>query len=267
MAGRHHRISPANTGDPLRAQLAANGYLKLSDLRLEAGDLAEVQALLDPLFDDYAMFPREFAHDLALTGDAQAPRIQEIARCSAFAPGLLETKAYAAVRDVARQLIGPGSSLIFDHAIYKPPGPSARTEWHQDSAYGNVTGLTIWLPLQDTEVEDGCMRYVSASHLGGPRPHHMITSTEGKAILMLADWQPDPDSVVSVPLRLGEACLHDRNMIHGAWPNLGAGVRRAWIGTFRQIKWPVRRAHRFKSSQADRSLARRLGPPGLGQSE
>jgi hypothetical protein len=257
MIDRHSSSATAVGSDSLSARLATDGYVQLSDLGLRAADLHDVKALLDPLFENFSTMPRELAHDLAETDDTSRPRIQEILHCSAMAPELLETRAFRAVHEAARVLLGRGASLFFDHAIFKPSGPSARTEWHQDSAYTSVGGITIWLPLQSTEIEDGCMRYVPGSNLNGPLPHRSLTTAEGKMVMKLDGGDADPDGAISLPLQAGEACVHLHDTIHGAWPNVGSNVRRAWITQFRDVSWPKRTAFRVKTARTNRAAVRR----------
>lgn len=242
------------------------GFLPVPDLGLSVGDLAEVERLLDALFDGYRDLPGEIAHDRAINDDPNVVRIPEIVRCTELEPRLLATRAFHVVTALADELLGHRSQMVFDHAIFKPVGAAGATSWHQDSAYGRDTGLAVWLPLQATDVSDGCMRYVPFSHLGPNHEHRLDVTPQGHRIWHLDDALVDGMDPVSVPVPLGGANVHARKTIHGAWPNTGQRVRKAWITIFakrpsrmqRSIDWlrPRRRAvHRAGTTAGDRATS------------
>jgi hypothetical protein len=248
------QVTHSSAGVRRRETYEAQGYLCVPDVGLTRSDLDEVRALIDPLFDQYGQLSREFAHDIAPTAAGSAPLVPEINHCTALEPKLLETRAYAEVERLARELLGRNSKLVFDHAIYKPPGKSAATSWHQDSAFSTPddTGVAIWMPLQPTSVEDGCMRYVPYSHRRGHLSHEHKLSPENKVLPFLPESEFDVSEAISVPLELGAVALHDRNTIHGAWPNVGGNTRRAWITLFEAV--PLTKRARIKAGAIRRKL-------------
>jgi hypothetical protein len=240
-------------------RFADQGYVHVPSLGLSAADLTSTRAILDGLFGRFSTLPRRFAHDLgAVRGATGEPVLPEILDVSTLAPALRQTPVYRAAFGLARRLLGRGTFLIYDHAIYKPPGQSGTTSWHQDSAYDPelTHALAIWIPFQDTGVVDGAMRYVPGSHLGGPRPFLTRTNHDGKTVKYLEVADAD---AVDAPCALGGATVHDQHTIHGAGPNLGADVRRALVLDFSTTS-PPRRAvsavkHLVRSRRAVRELA------------
>ena len=237
----------------LWAQFAEQGYAHMPDLGASPAEFAEVGAILDQLFDRYDELPRRFASDLGLAanedGRAALPEIIEV---STLAPELRRTAVYRAAHRMARRLLGPGTYLKFDHAIYKPPGAAGTTSWHQYSGYDttSTTGLAVWIPLQDTHATDGAMRYVPGSHLGGPLPHLSRVNDEGKPLYYL---DVDEADAAHQPCALGGAIAHHLHTIHGAGPNLGPRVRRALILDFSTAPLPQRSVaalvHRLRSGR------------------
>ena len=56
----------------------------------------------------------------------------------------------------------------------KPAGSGKPTPPHQDSYYFMLTppqAITFWIPLEEVDRENGCLRYVRGSHRKGMRPH------------------------------------------------------------------------------------------------
>ncbi|SMM98513.1 SnoK-like protein [uncultured Candidatus Thioglobus sp.] len=63
-----------------------------------------------------------------------------------------------------------GVKLLHDHIITKPPATSTSIiPWHQDSMFWpvDVVGCSALTPLEDAEIESGCLELVDKSHLNG----------------------------------------------------------------------------------------------------
>lgn len=216
------------------------GFVHVPSLGPSQSDFAEVGALLDRLFDGFDELPRRWAHDLGAARDRNGQAVlPEILEVSILAPALRRTAVYRAAHRLARSLLGPGAFLKYDHAIYKPPGGSGTTSWHQDSGFDiwSTCGVAIWIPLQDTETADGAMRYVPRSHLAGRLPHLSRVNGDGKDVRHL---EVDDDAAVNQPCLLGGVIAHDLHTIHGAGPNLGSRTRRALILDYTVASWPRR---------------------------
>lgn len=67
--------------------------------------------------------------------------------------------------------------------------------------------VTMWLPLEKVDKENGCVRYIKGSHLKGPRPHGR-TQTLGFSQGIL-DFSQEKDLVneVAFPAKPGDLCL------------------------------------------------------------
>ncbi|SDF65325.1 phytanoyl-CoA dioxygenase family protein [Klenkia brasiliensis] len=223
--------APTGRYGHLADQVRSEGYAHLPELGVSAADLAETRRLLDGLFDRFDELPADKAHDLGTGGQPGRPTVPEVLDCSTLEPRLRDTAVWAAAHEVARAVLGSGTYSTYDHAIYKPPGIGGRTSWHQDAGFDQVLdhGLAIWVPFQDTDVVDGCMRYVPRSHLAGRMEHLTRIGPGGKEVFHL---EVDDDSAVDVPCRAGGVTMHDFYMVHGAGQNHGEHTRRAWVIDF-----------------------------------
>jgi len=243
----------ATTPMTVQNQFAEQGYLHVPSLGVSQADLLAAGTVLDDLFARFAELPVRYAHDLGAGQDRAQPVLPEILDVSTLAPALRRTPVFKAARDLAKSLLGPDAYLIYDHAIYKPPGKAGTTSWHQDSGYDDALteSLAIWIPFQDTAVLDGAMRYVPRSHLAGPRPHLSRTGPDGKTVMYL---EVAEDEAVDAPCALGGVTLHDLHMVHGAGPNLGEQTRRAWVLDFAKASLP----RRAVAAAKHKALARRI---------
>lgn len=103
----------------------------------------------------------------------------------------------------------------------KPPDTEHPTPPHQDNYYFCLSPpsvLTIWLPLEDVDAENGCLRYVRGSHRAGLRPHG-VTEILGFSQSVSDYGAADTEQEVMIELQAGDALVHHGNTIHRADPN------------------------------------------------
>ena len=214
------------------------GYLSISAITT-ADEVVQLCGLYDRLFETRA--GRDVGDHLDLTShdddsEAQAPSLPQILNPAKYAPELANTHLRANASAIARQLFGPSTAFRFDHAIRKPARTGAATPWHQDEAYADPAldyhEVSIWIPLQEATVENGCMWFVPRSHTLDVVPHHPI-GNDPRIVGLEVD---NPDAVatgsVACPLPPGGATLHHCRTLHYTGPNISAGPRRAYILAF-----------------------------------
>ncbi|WP_231891251.1 phytanoyl-CoA dioxygenase family protein [Paenibacillus swuensis] len=127
------------------------------------------------------------------------------------------------VLDVVEQLIGPNIGLWSSHFICKDPFVGRKTPWHEDSSYwkGRVSNfdniITVWLAIDDSNKENGCMQVIPGSHANGFSDYE---SVDGEKILFNTQFKDvDVSKAVHFELKRGECSLHDSRIIHGADAN------------------------------------------------
>jgi ectoine hydroxylase-related dioxygenase (phytanoyl-CoA dioxygenase family) len=135
---------------------------------------------------------------------------------------------------VADQLQGDGMELDYDQLLAKQPyKDDAVFAWHQDMAYWPETPdtrtATVWLAIDDSTVENGCMRFVPATNLEDAlRPHQPVFGGRGTSHALGTELAPG-DQVVPVPIRRGDCTVHNERVMHGSGGNRTAGFRRAYV--------------------------------------
>lgn len=212
------------------------GYLSIPAITT-AEEVAQLCGIYDHLFAIKAGRDQGDHLDLTTTDeDGQEPALPQILNPSKYAPELSDTLLRANAEAIARQLFGPETVYRFDHAIRKPPHTGSATPWHQDEAYNSPTfdfnEVSIWIPLQEATLENGCMHFVPRSHTSGIHPHHSIGNDP--RIIGLEVERPEEMSHGSVacPLPAGGATLHHCKTLHYTGPNVSDGPRRAYILAF-----------------------------------
>ena len=71
------------------------------------------------------------------------------------------------ILDLVEQLIGPDVILWGCQSFCKPGGDGMEVPWHQDGHYWPIRPLatcTAWVAIDDSTVENGCLRVVPGSH-------------------------------------------------------------------------------------------------------
>jgi hypothetical protein len=152
----------------------------------------------------------------------------------AWQGNVLERRA----QQVAEQLHGEGMVLDYDQLLAKQPHKEdAVFAWHQDMAYWPETPdtrtATVWLAIDDSTIENGCMRFVPATAgEAALRPHRPVFGGRGESHALGADLRPD-DVVVPVPIHRGDCTVHNERVMHGSGGNLSGGYRRAYVVALR----------------------------------
>jgi hypothetical protein len=210
------------------------GYLTLPTLTT-AAEVGWLRQVYDRLFEAKRGWEEGNFFDFVGTDEpGRRPEMPQLFMPSQYEPAMVATIFRRNATAVARQLLGPSARLLFEHALLKPELEGPATPWHQDQAFlarnHRYRSLTIWMPLQDVDVETGCMQFVPGSHLRGLQPHRRLGDDPRVHALEAVD--PDLSGAVTCPLPAGGVTIHDYRTLHGAGPNVTANPRRAYAMVF-----------------------------------
>jgi hypothetical protein len=140
--------------------------------------------------------------------------------------------------DIAQQLCGDGMTIDYDQLLAKQPHKTdAIFAWHQDMAYWPTTEdrrtATFWLAVDNSTIDNGCMRFVSATaHEDQLRPHAPVYGGRGESHALGTTLQPG-DEVTIKPISRGDCTVHNERVMHGSGGNDTDGYRRAYILAYR----------------------------------
>jgi ectoine hydroxylase-related dioxygenase (phytanoyl-CoA dioxygenase family) len=139
---------------------------------------------------------------------------------------------------IARQLCGEGMVIDFDQLLAKQPGRGdAVFHWHQDQAYWIDTDdrrtATVWLAVDQSTIENGCMQFLRGSHREPVRPHHPLHGDRDTSHTLVTELAPG-DEMTPVPIGRGDVTVHCEGVLHGSGGNSSTDSwRRAYIVAFR----------------------------------
>ena len=210
------------------------GYLALPAITTPE-EIDAILGVYDRLFEQGAGRAEGDNIDLGGAGDGSTGAVlPQIMGPSKYAPELAATQYYANALAIARQLLGADATFDGDHAIRKPPRSGVETPWHQDEAYSDPRylheSISIWMPLQEATLENGCMQFLPGSNQQDVVEHHSM-GHDPRVEALEAD-NVDVSQAVVCPLPPGGATIHHCRTLHYTGPNLSDAPRRAYILQF-----------------------------------
>ncbi|MGH2353777.1 MAG: phytanoyl-CoA dioxygenase family protein [Chloroflexota bacterium] len=157
--------------------------------------------------------------------------------------------------DAVEQLVGPEVlSNPIQHVRIKPPerllpqefrsSLVGQTDWHQDQGVAlpevdETEMLTVWLPVTNATVENGCLCVVPQSHQRG-----LVTHCPGRGEKRKGLHIPDEirgTDYTPVPIKRGGALFLHRRTMHASLRNLSDGARWSFDLRYQPIGQPTGR--------------------------
>ncbi|MDQ6674146.1 MAG: phytanoyl-CoA dioxygenase family protein [Chloroflexota bacterium] len=231
--GRMMSEFPERLSEADLAHFRESGYLAMHGL-LTTQELEDCKAALSDLAHrrtawDKRVWSQEEPYFAQGGEDAGTPdpelRLRKLAFFVQLEPRLRHVATHPRLRAIVDALIGPGSRLIQDMALLKPPFRGSEKPWHQDAAYfdwtplGGVVGT--WIAVDEATIDNGRMQIIPGSHLLGPAPHFHVRDCQ------LADQRVQVADAVTIPLQPGGVLFFSGLLHHGTPPNMTAARRRA----------------------------------------
>ena len=233
--GDHYEVSSEEID-----RFRRDGYVHLEGV-LGAEEIAEVEEMVRRFLDREVEVPDKDFCDMS--GDYSKP-VTDYSIINVMLPreydpawqgNLFERRAAS----IAAQLQGEGLVIDYDQILAKrPQKDDAVFSWHQDLAYWPVTPdtrtATLWLAVDDSTVENGCMRFVPGSHLEESlRVHAPKGGDRADAHTLVSRIDEDRDEVRLAPISRGDVTVHNERVLHGSGGNTTDGWRRAYVLAFR----------------------------------
>ncbi len=155
-------------------------------------------------------------------------------------PKLNEWALAPAVVDLVEPLLGPDILLFSTHFICKPKGDGRRVPWHEDSAYWGrmldpMEVATVWLALDPSTEENGCMYVIPRTHNTGKRGFSDYEGVDkATSVFDTEIVKADRKDELAVPciLQPNHCSLHDARTQHGSPPNTSDIRRCGWTIRF-----------------------------------
>lgn len=144
-----------------------------------------------------------------------------------------------------QELMGKDLMILSTHFFCKYPVDNIDhfVAWHQDVTYWGLKppeAYTAWIAVDDSDVENGCMRVIPGSHKKGLKEH---STSESEGNLLSINQEIPKEEIIAeeafdLSLKAGQISIHDGHLIHSSRPN--HSQRRRCGLTVRFIKPEVR---------------------------
>ena len=226
--------SPVEVTDAQREQLLTDGFF-ITDVLFDEPTLEAVRGEFNRLWQEHIENAR---HGDALTQE-QAQHRPFMAQLHERSQVCADFCRHPVFLELCRQLLGPDADTTWNQAILKPPSHLDNTfAWHQDMWYASQgdyikdtnpdifwpaeTGLTVWVAITRTIVDNGTLWVLPGRHNEGLLPH--VWSEEKR------EYQGQFDTAWKIPavMKAGQMLVFRKYLPHGSGPNVSDEVRMAY---------------------------------------
>ncbi|HAP09205.1 MAG TPA: phytanoyl-CoA dioxygenase family protein [Planctomycetaceae bacterium] len=155
--------------------------------------------------------------------------------------GVYDILTNPVIVDRVADLLGDDVVAWGSHFFCKMPGDGKAVAWHQDASYWPLSpshAVTVWLAIDDADLENGCMKFIAGSHHSGHLTYRRSSPEEHNVLDQTVENAESFGSVVVDDLQAGEASIHNDLLLHGSDPN--SSTRRRCALTLRYAAAAVR---------------------------
>lgn len=208
-----------------------NGFLEIADFF----PVRELQALNDEI---------DRLRDATKTDGPSGAGRNSILQLGLRSPLMQKVCEDERILTLIESMVKPGIAIYSAKMVEKLPYDEAVCHWHQDEAYYRKNSISpcrmsIWLPLQDCDEENGCIWMVPGSHRRGLRSAYQIeTGKTGHCALGFAPGETELTGAIPIRARRGSIILFHALTWHRSLGNQTRQHRRAFIVSYQDALAP-----------------------------
>ena len=194
---------------------------------LSAGELSEVERELRTYTE--TIVPTLPASDIVY--EANGKSIRNLWRMEKYSPYFDRLSRTPRIVGLIGELVHGQPVVCAVELFAKPPRVGSAVPIHQDNGYFNLDppdALTLWIALDESTEENGCVRYARGSHRGGLLPHK-ASLVPGNSWGLAKPPEASTLDEVKGLLAPGDAMIHNCCTLHWSLPNLTDRARRGLL--------------------------------------
>lgn len=205
----------------------ANGFVVLSEL-LSKEEIAPISDEVDKIICGRSNYVPSDC--LVYEPDSFPRRIRNVFGLHRLHPIFMDLARHPKISTVVGGILGNPLRLYSSQLFAKPASVGSEVPLHQDMPYWPFAPyelVSAWIALDDSTLENGCVRFLPTSHkLGLLR--HVRSDVVGNS-LKLEDERIDGINEYPVEVPRGSCVIHHCLTAHRSSPNLSAHPRRGLI--------------------------------------
>lgn len=181
--------------------------------------------------------------------DTNPPRVRNAFGLHNYSDVFLRAAKNPSLIDVLGSILGKPLRLYASQVFAKPARVGTVVPSHQDMPYWPFEPyelISAWIALDDSTIENGCVRHVAGSHKLGLLPH-APSGVVGNSLAVVDDprWKTLPEHPVEV--RRGSCILHHCLTVHRSEPNRSPNPRRGLIFVYMSDRVRITDASRLRN--------------------
>ena len=160
---------------------------------------------------------------LAVWEEVMGAPVDAIDRAHFVDPRLNDWLLADEVLDLVEPLIGPDIALFASSCLNKLSSVGRRVPFHEDAAYwkplveNRIEVATVWLAIDPSNTDNGCMRVIPGSHHQRDREHEEVSDIDEVLLKRtVREDLYDRATAVDCVLEPNQCSIHDAYLIHGS---------------------------------------------------
>jgi phytanoyl-CoA hydroxylase len=169
--------------------------------------------------------------EIVFEPNSNPPRVRNVFRAHHYNPDFLQPAKHPALIGAVEGLLGMGLRLYGSQVFAKPAEVGTVVPQHQDMPYWPFFPydmVSAWIALDDSTIENGCVRYVAGSHKFGILPH-APSGVAGNSLGLIDDPRLAGLTEIAAEVCRGSVILHHSLTVHRSEANGSAKPRRGLI--------------------------------------
>jgi len=205
-----------------------DGVVVLEDFFPESELAAVSDAVDDVVAGRAAYLP---AAEMVYEPDSDPPRLRNAFRMHHYNELFMNLAGHPRLTEVVASMLGNPLRLYGSQIFAKPAQVGSVVPKHQDMPYwpfAPAEMISAWIALDDSTIENGCVRFALGSHLLGPLPHEP-SGVSGNSLVLSPNPEVDRLPEMPIEVRRGSCVLHHCLAVHRSEPNRSPKPRRGLI--------------------------------------
>ncbi len=209
-------------------RMAEDGFVILDGLFSEA-EIRPVSDEVDNIIAGRANYlpPQELVYE----PDSNPPRLRNAFRMHLYDEFFMNVARTPKLVAILGEMLGRPLRVYGSHLFAKPARVGTVVPPHQDMPYWPFDPpelISAWIALDDSTIENGCVRFAAGSHKLGVLPH-APSGIVGNSLGLVPDERVQGLEERPVEVRRGSVVLHHCLTVHRSEPNQSSQSRRGLI--------------------------------------